>query len=57
MIKVIQFPNKRHMVFAADNVWPHALDADPPLRPAHAKGAKGAKGTKKLYAFTQSFEE
>jgi len=51
MIKVIQFLNKRHMLFAAANVWPHALDTSPPLWPGRAKGAN------KLYAFTQAFEE
>jgi hypothetical protein len=54
MTKVSQFLNKRHIVFAAADVWPHAFDTDPPLWPCPAKGAKDKR---KLYAFTQAFEE
>ena len=51
VIKAIRELSKDHMLFAAAGIWPHNLDETLPIWPGHAGGAR------KLYAFTQLFEE
>ena len=51
IIKAIQYLNKKRMMFAAANFWPHNMDETRPLWPGRAKSAR------KLYAFTQTFVE
>jgi hypothetical protein len=51
VIKAIRELSKDHMLFAASGIWPHNLDETTPIWPGNAGRGR------KLYAFTQQFEE